>query len=122
MFESLGKASYNGPPKFPIANKFYMGILPNYFTLTRTKLAMTTLAQNNVWLSIVKSEQNHRFCSPSYAFGATLTPPTTLLLANIATMGCFKVSIVGALTLVQFIAITKKYFVRNVAFTNILDF
>jgi hypothetical protein len=38
-----------------------------------------------------------------------LAPPTTLFLANIATMGCFKVSIVGALTLVQFIATIKKY-------------
>jgi hypothetical protein len=38
-----------------------------------------------------------------------LAPPTTFLLANITTMGCFKVSIVGALTLAQFIAIIKKY-------------
>jgi len=91
-------------------------------SLTKIKLATTTLAQNSVWLSIVKSRQNHLICSHSYAFATTLAPPTTLLHANIAAMGCFKVSIVGALTLAQFIAITKKYLIHNATFTDILNF
>jgi hypothetical protein len=82
---------------------------------------MTTLAQNNVWLSIMKFKRNHIICSPSYAFVATITPPTSFLLANITTMGCFKVSIVGDLTSIQFIVTTNKYFICNVALTNILD-
>jgi hypothetical protein len=57
----------------------------------------------------VKFGQNHTICSHSYAFVTTLAPPTTFFLANIATMGCLKVSIVGALTLVQFIATIKEY-------------
>jgi hypothetical protein len=60
--------------------------------------------------------------SHSYAFATTLTPHVALLLANIATMGCFKVSIVEALTSAQFIATTKKYLIHNVTFTNILNF
>lgn len=83
---------------------------------------MTTLAQNSVWLSVVKSRWNHTIRSHSYAFVATLAPPTTLILANITIIGCFKVSIVGALTSAQFIAITEKYLVRNVALTDNLDF
>ncbi len=49
-FESFQKVSYNGPPQFTIANRLYMGILfKKHHSLTKTKLA-----QNSVWLSIVK--------------------------------------------------------------------
>jgi hypothetical protein len=37
-------------------------------------------------------------------------------------MGCFKVSIIGALTTIQYIAIIDKYLVHNVALTDVLDF
>jgi hypothetical protein len=87
-----------------------------------TKLAMTTLAQNSVWSSIVKSEQNHTIHSHNYAFAITPYPPTSFVFSNIATMGCFKVSIVGALTSIQFTTIKEKYLVCNVACFDILDF
>jgi hypothetical protein len=70
----------------------------------------------------VKFGQNHTIHSHNYAFVATLTPHATLLLDNIATVGCFKVSIFWAITSIQFIATTKKYLVHNLALTNILDF
>jgi hypothetical protein len=50
------------------------------------------------------------------------SPPVTLLTTNLSTMGCFKVSIVGALTSTQFIATIEKYLVCNVACIDILDF
>jgi hypothetical protein len=37
-------------------------------------------------------------------------------------MGCFKVSIIGALTTIQYIAIIDKYLIHNVAFTDVLHF
>jgi hypothetical protein len=44
-FESCQKTSYNGPLQFTIANGLYMEILlENFHYLTRTELAMTTLA------------------------------------------------------------------------------
>jgi len=99
-----------------------MGILPKTFhLLTTTKLAMTTLVQNSVWLSIVKFEQNHTIHSHNYAFATILDPHVALLVTNITTMGCFKVSNV-ALTSIQYIAITNKYLVHNVALIDILDF
>jgi hypothetical protein len=70
----------------------------------------------------VKSKQNHIIHSYSYAFATTLAPLVALLSANFMTMGCFKVSIVGALTSAQFFATIEKYFVRNATLTNILDF
>jgi hypothetical protein len=51
-----------------------------------------------------------------------LSPPVTFFPTNIATMGCFKVSIVGSLTSTQFIATIEKYLVPNVARIDILDF
>ncbi len=83
---------------------------------------MITLASNNVWLSNVKFGKNHIICSHSYAFVATPTPHATLLLANIVVMGCFTVSIVGALTSIQFIASIEKYLICNVALTDIMNF
>jgi predicted nucleotide-binding protein (sugar kinase/HSP70/actin superfamily) len=71
---------------------------------------MTTLAQNSVWLFVVKFGQNHTIHSRNYAFAAILATHVALLHVNIATMGCFKVSIVGTLTSIQYIAITNKYF------------
>ncbi len=87
-----------------------------------TELVMTTLAHNSVWLFVVKSKQNHTVYSHSYAFATTLAPLVALFLANITTMGCFKVSIVGALTSAQFFATIEKYFIRNAALIDILDF
>ncbi len=83
---------------------------------------MTTLAQNSVWLFVVKFGQNHTIHSRNYAFAAILATHVALLHVNIATMGCFKVSIIGALKLVRFTTIKKKYLVCNVAFFDILDF
>ncbi len=83
---------------------------------------MKTLAPNSVWLSIVKFGRNHTIHSHNYVFAAILAPHVALLPANITTMGCFKVSIVGALTSIQYIAITNKYVVHNVALIDILDF
>jgi len=112
-----------GHPNSPLQMGLYMGILPKTFhLLTTTKLAMTTLVQNSVWLSVVKFEQNHTIHSHNYAFAAILAPHVALLIANITTMGCFKVSNVGALTSIQYIAITNKYLVHNVVLIDILDF
>ncbi len=82
---------------------------------------MTTLANNGVWLYVFKFGQNHINNSHSYAFTARPTPHVTLIHANITTMGCFKVSIVGALTSIQFIVINK-YLIHNVALIDLLDF
>jgi hypothetical protein len=82
---------------------------------------MTTLANNGVWLYVFKFGQNHIINSHSYAFTARPTPHVALIHANITTMGCFKVSIVGALTSVQFIVINK-YLIHNVALIDLLDF
>jgi len=82
---------------------------------------MTTLANNGVWLSIFKFGKNHIIHSHSYAFTTRPTPHVALIHANITTMECFKVSIVGVLTLVQFIVI-KKYLIHNVALIDFLDF
>jgi hypothetical protein len=51
-----------------------------------------------------------------------LAPPTSLLPTNITTMGCFKISIVGALTSAQFITLIEKYLICNVPLIDILDF
>jgi hypothetical protein len=59
--------------------------------------------------------------SHSYAFTTRPTPRVTLIHANIATMRCFEVSIVGVLTSIQFI-VTKKYLIHDVALTDLLDF
>ncbi len=83
---------------------------------------MTTLAQNSVWLFVVKFGWNHTIHSHNYAFAVILAPHVALLHANITTMGCFKVSIVGALTSIQHNAITNKYLIHNVALIDILDF
>jgi hypothetical protein len=80
---------------------------------------MTTLVQNSVWLSVVKFKQNHTIHSHNYAFATILAPHVTLLTTNITIMGCFKV---GALTSIQYIAITNKYLIHNVALVDILGF
>jgi hypothetical protein len=69
-------------------------------------------------LKIQTKSYNH---SHNYAFTTKPTPHVALIHANISTMGCFKVSIVGVLTLVQFIMI-KNYLIHNVALTNLLNF
>jgi hypothetical protein len=81
---------------------------------------MTTLANNGVWLFVLKFGQNHIIHSHSYAFTTRATPHVALIHANITTMGCFKVPIVGVLTSTQFI-VTKKYLIHNVALTDLLD-
>lgn len=110
---SLSNLKVHGPPKFAIANGNYMGILPEEFhDLSYTELAMTALAQNSVWLSVVKGGPHRNIRSHSYAFAAVPAAPASLLPVNITELGSFKVTIVSALTQQQFVAAARKYTVR----------
>jgi hypothetical protein len=77
-------------------------------------LALKSLGQNNVWLSIVKFRQNHTICSHNYAFATTLAPTIETLKHPIVAMLARK--------RVQFIGIIEKYLVCNATRTNISNF
>jgi hypothetical protein len=76
--------------------------------ILRIKLAMTTLAQSSVWLSLVKAGRNHILCSHSYVFATTLDPLALFFPTNIAALQNFKVAIVGAYTSMQFLHAVEK--------------
>jgi hypothetical protein len=95
-------------------------VLPERFhSLTKTELAMTTLAQSSTWLFVGKGGKN---CTLRFQNYAIPMPPATLLPTSITSLQKFNVAIVGAYIPAQFFATIEKYSIWNKSLKAILDF
>ena len=120
---SLKTLSTGGPPKFAIANGNFMGRLPCEFDdVTRTELAMTSLAQSSMFLSTVQGGRHKCLRSHSYSMKAVPGPPATLLPRNVVESAAIQVTIVGALTPDQYAATAAKYTCRTAVYAELAHF